>query len=291
MSGPDGWRIVEDGPERRRLIERAVERAVSRQAAAEGRRLEIPELDRGEIRVHEEPAASLWLFRDGPRTVLGDAEAPDGGWLWQELSALAREEGWSGELMFGQHSGDDLMAALAAASHPQRVATKMQISVASVAEPVGVRLEPMDDEEYAAYRAASDLGYAQERFASAAAASLDEAISQAEEEMAQLLPDGPATDGHRLMIVHDEDGLRLGLLWVHLGDQRGFIYDIEMDEGARGRGAGTQSLRAAAEMVREERLPVLALNVFGHNDGARRLYAREGYRETEVHWSASFPQA
>lgn len=31
----------------------------------------------------------------------------------------------------------------------------------------------------------------------------------------------------------------------------------------------------------------IALNVFGSNEPARRLYAREGYLESEIIWSAS----
>ncbi|GAB2514437.1 hypothetical protein GCM10027267_09060 [Paramicrobacterium agarici] len=43
---------------------------------------------------------------------------------------------------------------------------------------------------------------------------------------------------------------------------------------------------AAAAQTRRAQLPVLALNAFGSNAGARRLYEREGYVATETLWSA-----
>lgn len=111
-------------------------------------------------------------------------------------------------------------------------------------------------------------------------------MAEAEASMARLLPDGLATPGQRLWTVCDDGGQAVGRLWVHLQEHRGFIYDIEMRESVRGQGLGTQTLRAAAAHTSEVGLRLLALNVFGSNEPARRLYAREGYTETEVIWSA-----
>lgn len=62
-----------------------------------------------------------------------------------------------------------------------------------------------------------------------------------------------------------------------------------MRPSVRGQGYGTQTLRFAAEQARAAGIDVLALNVFGHNDDARRLYTREGFIETEIVWSLATP--
>jgi ribosomal protein S18 acetylase RimI-like enzyme len=161
----------------------------------------------------------------------------------------------------------------------------MRIAVAEVPQPSGIRLVPMDDGDFSAYRAVADEDYAQERFASGAEPTIEESRRVAAVQMAELLPFGPRTPGHRLWIVRDAEDVPAGMLWVQLGDGAAFIYDISMDEDRRGQGLGTQALRAAALETARAGLQTLALNVFGSNEGARRLYTREGYRETEVLWS------
>jgi ribosomal protein S18 acetylase RimI-like enzyme len=47
---------------------------------------------------------------------------------------------------------------------------------------------------------------------------------------------------------------------------------------ARGRGLGTRLMRVAEDIARADGLPRLSLVVADDHDGARRLYARLGYR-------------
>jgi GNAT superfamily N-acetyltransferase len=56
-----------------------------------------------------------------------------------------------------------------------------------------------------------------------------------------------------------------------------FVWDVLVDESCRGQGYGTLILTALEEEVRALGVGRIALNVFAHNDGARRLYERLGY--------------
>ena len=116
------------------------------------------------------------------------------------------------------------------------------------------------------------------------------AVGRAYSAKAALLPEGLQAPGNRFWTVRDDDDRRAGILWLHLRENLGFIYDFAIDEDRRGRGLGTQTLRAAAEETARAGLDVLALNVFGSNPGARRLYEREGYRITESLWSVPIPR-
>jgi len=109
---------------------------------------------------------------------------------------------------------------------------------------------------------------------------------KAERDFAVILPDGPDTEGHFFFMVEDE-GEVAGYLW--LADRKGemghnlFVYGIEIDEDHRGRGLGRAAMEFAEAEGRRLGVPRVALNVFGGNEVARRLYASLGYRETAVH--------
>lgn len=281
------WVAVTEPVRRRELIAEAVGRAYAAKAAAERRELTVPETDQGEIWVTEDGATTVWAMPGEHRVVLADllTNETEPATVWRQLEALAGAAGWSGVWSFSAHTGQEMMAALAAEAHATRVATKMCIAVADVPAAEGIRLKPMGDGDFAAYRAVADEEYAQERFDSGSEPTIEEARRVAVEQMLELLPEGLRTPGHRLWVVRDRQDRRAGVLWVHFGEGTAFIYDIAMDEDRRGQGLGTQTLRAAAEETARAGADVLALNVFGSNESARRLYTREGYRETEALWS------
>jgi GNAT superfamily N-acetyltransferase len=279
------WIQAADTVRRRELLADAVARAYTAKALAEGTETLVPEKDDGEIWSTAGDTAIVWALPEKGRVVLADVHAPglSAAVLWPLLDALATDAGWSGTWQFSACAGQE--QALAEHVHARRVATKMRIAVAEVPQPSGIRLVPMDGGDFSAYRAVADEDYAQERFASGAEPTIEESRRVAAAQMAELLPFGPRTPGHRLWVVRDAEDAPAGMLGVHLGDSAAFICDISMDADRRGQGLGTQTLRAAAAETARTGLQTLALNVFGSNDGARRLYTREGYRETEVLWS------
>jgi ribosomal protein S18 acetylase RimI-like enzyme len=109
-------------------------------------------------------------------------------------------------------------------------------------------------------------------------------IERTRAEIAALLPDGQATDGHRFRVAVDaETGERVGQLWfaqrrTEAGDVC-WLYDLYVHEAMRGRGYGRGMLRALEDEIRELGLSRIELNVYGFNARARRLYESLGFVE------------
>ena len=286
------WVEITEPRQRGELLAAAVGRAYRAKAAAERQDVPVPESAAGEIWCTDDGSATVWAIPREDEVVLADLHTTgqDPAAVWMLLDGLAAEAGWTGIWHFSSFSGDAFMTALAESADARRVATKMRVEVAEVPAPAGIRLHPMDDADYAAFRDASDEEYAQERFESGADPTIEAARRTTAEQMLELLPAGLQTPGNRFWTVRDDDDRRAGILWLHLRENLGFICDIAMDEDRRGQGLGTQTLRAAAEETARAGLDVLALNVFGSNPGARRLYEREGYRITESLWSVPIPR-
>ncbi|UNK72084.1 GNAT family N-acetyltransferase [Microbacterium sp. H1-D42] len=286
------WRMTESEPERGERIARARDRVWAKRHQAEKTETAPVTIEDGELWIGEDAdgreVIALWVRHEGPHSFLADVHAPQLGAdeLWSAVSALAAAEKWP-RVTFSAFLGDDSAAALAVASDASRIATKMQRETSDAPMPQGVATMPMTEGEYAGYAARSDRSYAEELLASGSVADMDAALAEAAAAMGRLLPDGLQTPDQRLWTVRDPEDETVGILWVHLQAERAFIYDIEMREEARGRGYGTQALRAAAAHAREAGRELIALNVFGQNEGARRLYTREGYVATEIIWTVT----
>jgi ribosomal protein S18 acetylase RimI-like enzyme len=119
-------------------------------------------------------------------------------------------------------------------------------------------------------------------------AGIDRHVAQAkaDKDFPQLLPDGLRTPDHYVYAIED-DGRFAGYLWLcdrdgELGHSL-FVYAVEIDEESRGRGLGRAAMVFAEEEARRRGIAKVALNVFGGNAVARRLYRSLGYAETAVH--------
>ena len=111
----------------------------------------------------------------------------------------------------------------------------------------------------------------------------EEALSAAQAEIAQLLPDGVATQDHYFYsLIADDETELVGLLWFAEQKGRAFIYDVIIKEQFRRRGYATQAFLALEEKVHELGLNTISLHVFGHNHAARALYQKLGFIETNV---------
>ncbi|WP_309128690.1 GNAT family N-acetyltransferase [Microbacterium sp.] len=287
-----GWRRITEEQERRHRIDASIERVLRRRSAAEGVEARTLKTSDGDFWVREtadgRQTHGVWVLPGGPPTVLGDIEARDGDAhaAWDAIRELASQPGMTDTVAFSAFRGDGFAAALADAAPVRRIATKMQREVSGMAPPEGITTRPMTTAEFDDYLAEGARSYADELLANGAVVDAEAAMAEAEASMARMLPEGLDTPGEKLWIVQDRDARPVGLLWVHFQTELAFIYDIEMRESVRGLGYGTQTLRAAAAHTRDAGLPLLALNVFGSNDAARRLYTREGFVETEAIWSA-----
>lgn len=136
------------------------------------------------------------------------------------------------------------------------------------------------------YRGNLARDYAQDKVR-AGVWSEDEAEARAARELDEQLPDGPDTEGHYLYAVWDESiQANVGILWLAVLDssigRSVWIYDIVVHEQFRRRGYGARMLGLVEEKARETGAKSVGLHVFGHNDGARKLYEKTGYETTDI---------
>ncbi|ELK45670.1 GNAT family N-acetyltransferase [Halobacillus sp. BAB-2008] len=150
-------------------------------------------------------------------------------------------------------------------------------------------LSPMRNEEFHQYRELSVREYAEEKVR-AGNWKEEEALEKSEEQFRQLLPDGVNTVDHYLFTMQ-EDGEAVGVIWLYRQTpEKGFIYDIKVDESKRGFGHGKRAMRALETEAEKLGLSTIGLHVFGHNKIARRLYEKLGYIETNISMEKKLPR-
>ena len=98
-----------------------------------------------------------------------------------------------------------------------------------------------------------------------------------------VLPEGLGTPDHWIEVAEGEDGERVGVLWfarrsTPAGDIA-YLFDIQVEEAMRGRGFGRRLMELLEDRAAALDLRRIELNVFGHNEVARRLYEELGYVE------------
>ena len=93
-----------------------------------------------------------------------------------------------------------------------------------------------------------------------------------------------------VFLVAEVDGAVVGYLlgglegrdWMLLLDDCGKIHDLFVDEPARGRGIGAALVEEAVARLVAMGAPRVVLSTAWPNEGARRLFARLGFRATMV---------
>lgn len=128
--------------------------------------------------------------------------------------------------------------------------------------------------EYAAEKVASG-NYAEEG-----------SLERSKGEFDTLLPQGLQTPGHEILSMVDDDGKAVGYVWFTIEDRPMgrvvFIYDIAVDPAFRRLGHAQAALAEVERYASEHSCIGVMLHVFGSNAGARQLYAKAGYEETNV---------
>ncbi|SCG48212.1 GNAT family N-acetyltransferase [Micromonospora inositola] len=146
-----------------------------------------------------------------------------------------------------------------------------------------VTLRPMRQDEYENYTARRDLEYVQSL---AETMPAETAMEKARQDRALFLPQGLATERHRLLVAENTTGQVVGYAWVGLEEPRtkttdsAWLYDISVEEPYRRSGYGRAILAAVEAVAREAGATRLGLNVFGHNAPAISLYQTCGYEVT-----------
>ena len=96
-----------------------------------------------------------------------------------------------------------------------------------------------------------------------------------------LFDEGRPAAGQHILDVFDDDE-RVGVLW--LSQQNGgtsaewYVYDVVVEPDHRGEGYGRATMQAGEDFARRHGGQSLALNVFGNNTVARRLYESMDYQ-------------
>jgi ribosomal protein S18 acetylase RimI-like enzyme len=145
-----------------------------------------------------------------------------------------------------------------------------------------VTFVPFPPEDLDGWLKNSLIHYIDERVA--AGDSPAEAEANAHASFERLFPHGSPAPGQRIgHLVSSEQ--TIGYLWIGVAGtdpERWWVWDIMIDEEFRGRGHGREAMLLAEELARREGASTIGLNVFGHNQVARRLYSSLGFRETSV---------
>ncbi|HET6625481.1 MAG TPA: GNAT family N-acetyltransferase [Nocardioidaceae bacterium] len=142
-----------------------------------------------------------------------------------------------------------------------------------------VRLVPMSPERYPDWARASISGFAEQQVASGTLPER-EAREYAEREFDSLLPEGLLTPGQHVWSAYDGPD-EVGSLWLGLrtGSEgpEGYVYDVAVAPGLRGRGLGRALMLAGEAQAHSLGARTMRLTVFGHNEPARGLYGGLGY--------------
>jgi GNAT superfamily N-acetyltransferase len=141
-------------------------------------------------------------------------------------------------------------------------------------------LRPLEQAEVDALAPEIERGYAED-IRSNGGLSEEAARRKAAEDVPRVLSD-PANTLYAL----EEDGERVGRLWLGERDQQGrrflWIWDVFVDERHRGRGLGREAMVLVEEEARRRGVSRVELNVFGGNEVARSLYRSLEYEEISI---------
>ncbi|MGR6546141.1 GNAT family N-acetyltransferase [Paenibacillus tundrae] len=148
-----------------------------------------------------------------------------------------------------------------------------------------MKLVPMSDQEFASFRVRSIEDFAQEKIEAGTWAP-EEAQQLAEASYDKYLPEGLNTPGAYVYnLVHEVDE-NIGYIWFNITDNRrgkeAFLLDIVVEEAHRGKGYGTETMKALEQAAIGLGVDRIGLHVFGHNGRASNLYKKMGYEVTDL---------
>ena len=147
------------------------------------------------------------------------------------------------------------------------------------------RLEPMTQARYEGWLVTTIREYAAEKVA-AGNWSESEGLALATAEFDDHLPSGLETPGHEIRSMIDDAGEAVGYAWFTIETRQVgrvvFIYDIAVDPEHRRKGHAQAALAEIESYARANGCIGVMLHVFGTNTGARELYRKVGFEETNV---------
>lgn len=143
----------------------------------------------------------------------------------------------------------------------------------------------MSEPEFVAWLEATVPAYAADRVASGQWPAT-ESLALSRREYAELLPQGLATPENFLFTIEDNDSKLVGVIWfavkTKFNSRIAYVYDLTVLPHRRREGHAHRALLALEDRVKQIGLSGIALHVFGHNLGARALYAKLGFQPTNI---------
>jgi ribosomal protein S18 acetylase RimI-like enzyme len=145
-------------------------------------------------------------------------------------------------------------------------------------------LRPMEPSDYAIWMPRLRREYINDKIR-ANGYTLVEATKVGDESFARLLPEGLSTQNHFFFVAQDQSQT-VGYAWIHTrpigGEIQSYIYDVVVEEEARGKGFGRKLMLALETKSKELGASRLALHVFGFNERAIKLYQSLGFETTDL---------
>ena len=146
-------------------------------------------------------------------------------------------------------------------------------------------LRPMTPAEYVEWIKQTIPAYAADKVASGQW-SEDESLQLSRKNLEELLPQGLTTPDNFLYTIEDSDSSPVGVLWfavqTRFNSRVAYVYDVEIWPHQRRKGHAYRAFCALEQEVRRLGLSGIALHVFGHNAEAQSLYAKLGFRPTNI---------
>ena len=149
-----------------------------------------------------------------------------------------------------------------------------------------VTLAPLQQEDFEQLLARETREYAEDHVRNGNWAA-EGALERSRKEFERYLPDGIHTKDQYLWSIVDDQGNKIGFLWVQIKDQKAFIFGFGIDEEYRGKGFGKQTLVAMEELLRSMDVESVGLHVFGDNVTAQELYKKMGFKITNINMKKS----
>jgi ribosomal protein S18 acetylase RimI-like enzyme len=142
-------------------------------------------------------------------------------------------------------------------------------------------LEPLQQTDFGPFLENDIRGYAEDHVRNGNWPT-EGAIERSRKEFATLLPDGVHSKDQYLWSIVDEENNKIGMLWVQVKDQKGFIYDFVINEAFRRKGYGKQAMTVMDEKLKSMNVESVGLHAFGDNITAQELYKKMGYQITDI---------
>lgn len=145
-----------------------------------------------------------------------------------------------------------------------------------------IRLVPFDSATFERFLERSVPAYADDNVR-AGRWTAGEALSEAQKQIEGLLPQGASTPNHFFYtILAGSPAGPVGSIWLAIEPRGAFVYDLQIEEAHRRHGYAEAGLWEVERIAVDHGATKISLHVFGDNHGARRLYDRLGYVETNV---------